>query len=337
MIRTASKIILVIILLVSGTAHAQLNMSGSDVNVSMNPSMPGTNQMVSVYLTSYILDINTSNITWRINGKTEKQGVGEKSFSFTTGGANTTTTLSVTIRTKDGETISKTIPVKPADVDLVWESGGFTPPFYKGKTLFAHQNRITFIAVPHIISNGVEVSAKNLTYSWKINGSVMEKASGYGKNSLVIESPLLSRGMSVEVTVTNPSTGASAFNRLSVEPVNPFISVYKKDPIYGIQFQKAWLNTTDLKDMIELELISIPFSFSVSDLYDTDLEYKWSINGGSVNQDFQSASQVFRKVEGVSGTANISLNVTHRKKILQTARNNFGIYFAEKTETNPSF
>src|SRR3989344_9700476 len=156
-----------------GIANAQLDaLPQTSLSVEMIPENPGPNTLVYVSVVSYATNINASKITWNVNGKTQKSGMGEKTFSFTTGDMNTTTTLEILVETQEGEGIEKTFIIKPVGVDLVWESDGFVPPFYKGKALFSHQNKITIIALPHILStSGVEIGAKNLIYTWKKNGT----------------------------------------------------------------------------------------------------------------------------------------------------------------------
>src|SRR5438477_595318 len=91
------------------TASAQVNVdTPTQVNVDMIPENPGPNTSVAVSLTSFATNINTANITWRVGGVSKQSGKGSKSFTFTTGDINTTTTLDITIYTEEGETVTKT-------------------------------------------------------------------------------------------------------------------------------------------------------------------------------------------------------------------------------------
>jgi hypothetical protein len=55
-------------------------------------------------LVSYVTDINLADITWKVNGKTIKNGIGEKIFDFNMGTDSQTTVVEVTIKTKDSGT-----------------------------------------------------------------------------------------------------------------------------------------------------------------------------------------------------------------------------------------
>ncbi len=324
-------LLFVCILGFSGVARAQLNsLSQTDINVDMVPQNPGPNQMVSISLTSYSTNINAANITWKVNGKTQKTGVGEKLFSFKTGDMNVKTTLDISVQTIEGEVIKKTLIIEPSGVDLIWQSYGFVPPFYKGKSIFSHQNKITFIAVPHITSgSGAEIPAKNLIYKWKNNGTVIDNLSGYGKNTYTFVSSLISRPMDIEVEVSSQTAGSTGYASINVNPTEPSVIFYAKDPLYGIEFQKALRDAIRLDASKELTVLGVPFFFGTTGLSDPNLSYKWSINGSPINNGSNSGTQVFRQSEGTSGTSNISLSIESGNKILQSASGSFNLTFGE--------
>lgn len=317
-----------------GVADAQLsNLPQTEIVVQMIPENPKPNDTVSVLVNSYATNIDTAKITWKINGKTMKSGTGEKNFSFKVGGMNTTTTLGIVIETSGGETINKTYNIKPTSVDLIWESEGFVPPFYKGKSLFSHQNKITITAVPHITnSSGQEIGAYNLVYKWKKNGSVIDGASGFGKNSYSFISSLISRPFSIEVDVSTVDSDATGYARIDLAPSEPFVLFYKKDPIYGIEFQKALQNNVELKNSVEITTIGIPMFFGTTDPNAPELNYKWYINGTPIDSGSGLSTQVFRQKEGTSGTSNISLSIENSKKILQYASGNFNLMFGSSNQ-----
>lgn len=321
------------------TVNAQVGgISSDDVNVNMIPNSPKANEQVAIRLTSYILDLDSSTITWQLNGKTEASGKGIKNFNFTTGDINTNTTVLITVRTKDGQTVQKTLRIKPTDVDLVWQSESYVPPFFKGKALFSHQNKITFIAIPHMTnSSGVEINPKNLIYKWTKNGVVMENDSGYGKNTFTFVSPLVSRDLDVNVQVTSPDTTSIGFARIDVKPTEPTLIIYRKNPLYGIEFQKGLTGNIKLTDSKEVVVIGIPFYFGATNTNSSDLVYKWSINGVKIDNGQNTNMQVFRQKEGTSGVSNISLSIENTDKILQLANNKFNLEFGETITNTSSF
>lgn len=317
-----------------GVANAQFGtLPQTDVGIDMVPPNPGPGEVVYVSATSYGTDLNSANFTWMINGKTQKFGVGEKSFSFTTGDINTTTVLDISIETRSGEIIRKNFRVRPVSIDLIWESEGFVPPFYKGKALFSHQNKVTVIAQPHIISsNGQEIGAKNLIYTWKKNGSVIESASGFGKNIYSFVSPLISRPSKIEVEVSTVDDTRKGYSSITLNPTEPSILFYKKDPVNGIEFQKSLQNTAELLNSKEVTVVSVPLFFGTETPNDGSLSFRWFINGSLVKDTPNQSVQVFRPIEGTSGTAKISLSIENNRKILQSASNNFNLNFGNSND-----
>lgn len=301
----------------------------SEVNIKMVPETPKAGDSVYVYLTSFATNIDSATITWKVNNKTIKTGVGEKIFNFTMGPEGQVTTLDIVVRTTDSVTIQRNIKIRPASVDLVWESHGFVPPFYKGKALFAHQNKVTVIALPNITGqNGSTLNPKNLVYRWKRNGSVIESASGYGKNSITLEGSIISRPVTVTVEVGSDSFG-EAYNSIVLRPIEPELILYKNDPIYGIEFQKALSTNEVLKNSNEISIFSSPFFFDSNDSKSGYLVYNWAINGSKINGN-GSPSQVFRQIEGTSGTSRVSLSVENPSKPLQFTSKSVDLTFNNK-------
>jgi hypothetical protein len=311
--------------------HAQLdNTSLTNINVSLVPENPKPGDTIYVSLVSYSTDINAAKITWSINGKAQKSGVGQKTFTFTAGGMNESQTLDISIITAEGEDIEKSYTIKPSSVDLLWESSSFTPAFYKGKAMFSHQNVISFIALPHITDgSGREIGAKNLIYRWKKNGTVMDSDSGYGKNVFIMTGSLISRPLDIEVDVTSQDNLESGYARTIVNPVEPEILFYEKNPLYGIEFQKSLRGSIDLSEP-EIAVIGMPLFFGTKTLYAPELKYVWKINGTPIDDDTSQTIRVFRQKEGVTGKATIGLSLENTRKILQYTSSSFDLSFGFK-------
>ena len=300
----------------------------ADIAVEFSPSAPGPNQTVKAVASSYSVDLNSSKITWSVNGKTKAGGTGMTGFSFTTGSTGQTTTIDVTISTLNGQIINKTFSIKPADVDLIWQADSYTPPFYEGKALFGHEELLEFVAIPHILnSNGAEIPASQLIYKWTRNDTVLGDFSGYGKNTYTKLDPIISVPVDMQVEVTTQDGTGIADAETIATPVDPQIVFYRRDPLYGIQFQSAAPSSLALTGN-EMEILAAPFYFAKDDITAGNLQYAWSINGQTIDNDLSKTDRVFRPVSGASGTSNISLSVSNPNKILQTANNNFNLSFS---------
>ncbi len=312
-----------------GPVNAQQESGlGPDMDVTIVPENPKPNEVVFVSVVSYNTNINAAVISWSINGKLQKTGIGEKTFQFTVGGLGAETILEVTAKTADGQTIQRTLGITPTEVELIWQSEGSVPPFYKGKTLFAHQNKITFVATPHIVgSGGKEISPKNLIYEWKRNGTVMDDDSGYGKNTYTTTGSLISRSLTVDVSVREVGGDRTGHARISASPTEPSVLLYSKKPLYGIEFQKALSGSVSLTNSKEILLVGVPLFFGINKKASPDVSYTWSINGVKIDTDTTQTERVFRQKEGTKGTSNISLSIENSNKILQYATSKFNLSF----------
>ncbi len=332
-----SYLILAFVLILPIQVFGQIPGIGNDVDITPEiiPRNPGANETVTINLVSYTTNIDAANVTWTVDGKRAASGVGQKRFQFKTQDFGSETILDIKIVASDGQTSEYSYNFRPAKVDVVWQADSLVPPFYKGKALFSHQNKITFIAIPHLYdNNGKEIDPSNLVYKWSINDNADPNNSGYGKYTYTTTGSLISRPITVKVEVTSQSNSSLAFGFTNITPVDPFIAFYEKNPLYGIQFQKALTNTIEMPDLKEINVFSFPFySGSPAPTY-PDLTYKWSVNGVSISNSPVKNIQVFRRKEGSTGTAKISLSIENTSKILQYASSNFSIIFKDNENTN---
>lgn len=312
-------------------ANAQLNvgLSSSDISVTLNPENPGPNQVVGISIESFAMDLNSANIVWLVNGKKTLSGIGQKQLTVTTGKLGQKTSVNISISSQTG-TIEKNFSITPTSVDLIWETDTYTPPFFKGKPLFTAESAITFIAIPHIMRNGVEINPLNLIYKWSNNGTVYGDQGGYGKNNLTIVGSILPRPMDIVVEATDPQSGNMASGEIVIAPLTPFVLFYKNNPLYGVEYQRALAGTYSLSER-EIEVTAVPYYFAVNSSFDNNLTYEWKINGVPINDDQNSASKVFRQVGDVFGTSNISLFVSQSDKMFQNGKQNVLINFQKQT------
>lgn len=118
-------------------AEMQIEVQEGEIEVKTNPSNPQPYQNVTITLSSYATDLNKAIISWQGESGTLISGIGKTSYSFTAGGPNTTTIFSINIKpTGSMSTITKRVVIAPSEIEIMWEAvDGYTPPFYKGKSL----------------------------------------------------------------------------------------------------------------------------------------------------------------------------------------------------------
>lgn len=299
----------------------------TNVSISLNPEIPGPNQNTSAEVISFEINLDKATIVWRINGSVVSSGIGRKRIIFQTGNLNTTTNLSLTITTAEGIVISRQITIRPTSVDVIWEAETYTPPFFKGKALFSHESMITFTAIPNLTGqNGSTPSPQNLIYTWKRNGSALPDFSGYGRNTYKYKSGIISRPVQIEVIVTSPNSDALGRGFATVNPIDPLVIFYEKNPLYGIMFNKSLSGNISLDNKEEIEIVALPLFFSGKNL-SNDIIYDWKINRSIIDGKTLERSKIFRPIENSSGSSNISVSAQNTNGILQTAENSFNLRF----------
>jgi hypothetical protein len=109
-------------------------------------------------------------------------------------------------------------------------------------------------------------------------------------------------------------------------PGQPLVLMYKNDPLYGVQYEKAITDTFSLTGS-ELDITAIPYYFSINSIYSNSIVYDWKINGVSLSDGLNNPTKAFRKIGDVSGTSNISLSVNRNDTMFQNANQNIIINF----------
>jgi hypothetical protein len=301
--------------------QAQVNIiTDSGITLILFPAIPGPNQQVMATLESSTLDLDTSTISWSVNGTIMKKALGEKRFSFSTGALGSRLLVTATINSTNG-TFSKSEVINVGSVDLLWQGGGYTAPFYKGKAMWGNQTPLSLLAIP-----SVGRAASSLIYKWSVNGKVLANSSGVGKNSLTIADSILGLARTVKVDVLRDQDTVLATASLSLTPSSPNVLVYELNPLYGYLFQDEISDTYKMREK-EVTFAAFPFFFSTPSRSDANMEYSWRTNSGTAET---KSLSTYRAPENAEGSSNVSLTVTNPVKITQSASKKFQVEFDNK-------
>lgn len=308
-------------------SHAQIPTSIDGVQIDTYPTFPAPNDSVKVSVESYSTDLNSASIIWLVDGKEFAKGVGRKSIDLTSPALGKTRNIISVIMTVEGREVRKVLSLKSGGVDLIWESGGHTPPLYKGKAQFAYENEIRVIAIPHLAGiNGTEINPETLVYKWTLNDKVVQDQSGYGKQTLTIQTEI-PRPINIEVEVSTKNGSDKATKTLSLTPTDPSVSFYQEDPLYGVLYNKAITNRISFTDQ-ELNIVAVPYTFNVSKA--SPVTFLWSINNIERKDLSTNESIVLRTKGDTAGSSNISLEIKSVDSILQRAQNAISVQFSKK-------
>ncbi|MFA6095968.1 MAG: hypothetical protein WC767_03980, partial [Candidatus Paceibacterota bacterium] len=276
--------------------------------------------------------IDSSLVTWTVNGKEVKSGIGEKEITVVAGRLGSVIRVDAKVSKPGQAAVTETVIIRPATVDLIWESDSYVPPFYKGKALASYNGSFRVTAIPEFVNeSGVKIPAKELVYTWKKDGEVQGADSGYGKNSFISsKTSYLKQNVEIAVEVSAPRDNIVGGANTTITPVAPKVAFYEESPLYGTLFDKAIGPNFYLMNE-ELSLVAEPYFFSVGDRESPALSYIWKVNGVSVPEFSDEAAITLRRENGEAGLSRIGLVVQNRQKVLQGAKGNISVTFDEIT------
>jgi len=317
------------ITLIASCAHAQVPTGVGSINLVVSTNNPAPGDSVTITAESYTADMNSSKITWTVNGKATEQGIGAATLTLTAPALGKHLTVNVSAVTSSGAVINETTTVSSGVVDMVLENSGYVPPFFAGKIAPSYQNEITIIAIPHLAnSSGAEYDPSSLVYQWKKNGSVLQDQSGYGKQSITLTGDLLPRAYTVNVLVTTRDGATQSAGYITVSPQSPSIVFYSNDALYGPLYNKSVPADIRIGSQKEVSVLAVPFGFDKPVDGLGDLSFSWSINGVGHPELDSGDSVTLRAPTDQAGSSNISLSIANAQKILQGVQDSFSVNFA---------
>ncbi len=319
------------------STNAQISMPIDGVNIQTNIDYPKPGQKVEVSLESFNVDLNSSSIVWIVGGKIQTQGVGLTKTTITTPSIGSKLEVRADVKMANGREVKKIITIQSSSVDMIWEAGGYAPPFYKGKVPFSYQNTLKVIAIPHLSDNSKnEIDPKNLVYSWKLGGKYIDglEGKGYGMQSIVIPADDLPRNLDITVDVTNKEQTLHTASAMTINPDKPSIAFYEEDSLYGTMFNKLLAGNVALNNT-EMKVLAVPFGFNI---LNKDISYIWSINNMEQKDLLENRSITIRTKGDRDGNSNINLQIINQDDILQGADAGFTVYFSKaKSNSDISF
>lgn len=303
------------------SVHAQVSsaINQNDITVKVNPQIPGPNEDTTITLSSFIINLDKSDVQWIVDGKSVRSGTGDKSFMVTTGGVGSTITVVAIIKTPNTPTITKQVILRPAEIDILWEAiDSYVPPFYRGKTMPASESRIKVAAIPNMKNaTGGALKSTDLVYTWKRNFSTIQANSGFAKNSFTFTNSYLNPKEDISVIVSGVSNNTTADASITITPVAPKILFYEQSPLYGTRYQTA-LTQAFTMNTNETGLVAEPYYFSSKNISNPDLTYAWTVNNSKVTSPYPKNILPVQKGT-TGGSAKVNLSIESMSKLFQTA------------------
>ncbi|MEK7641994.1 MAG: hypothetical protein AAB365_03320 [Patescibacteria group bacterium] len=314
-------------------AQVPITVGGLDVSVSNENPAPG--QTVILRARSYTIDINTSVVSWSVNGKQVQSGIGLTTLEIIAPVLGKKFVVTVSAATTEGRTVTASVTIGSGSVDMITETDGYAPTFFRGKLGTVYQNTVKVIAVPHLAdADGVEYDPKTLIYQWKKNERVIEEQSGYGKQSVSILGDIVPRPYTVSVSVWPRDNSARAQGIAYVTMESPTVGFYIDDPLYGPLFNKMIGAVVNIGSEKETSVLAVPYGFNRPISSIGSLAFSWVINGIRRDELSSNQSVVLRAPEGSAGSSSITLGIKNAAKILQGASGGFSAAFSQEKSSS---
>lgn len=199
-------------------------------------------------------------------------------------------------------------------VDLIIEPNTYIPPFYQGKPYFPPEGSGKVIAIPSITIDGKEEPLGNLYFKWKINGLFPENGSGFGKNSILINSriPIADIPVSIEILDVNMKPIIKKDSQIKLGKTK--VLFYENSPLYGLLLNKS-ISNIDIASREEIKITALPYFFSNW----SKLKYDWTINNQTVPSLASNEILLKQSENETSGSSQLLLSVRNPQKLLQSS------------------
>lgn len=294
-------------------AHAQSSFTDTQdtISIAMRPEHPAPGESVHLSATSLQTDLERSDVTWYADNKVLAQGPGMKDSVLTAGPLGSETDIFVVANSADGTSASGKAFIRPTELDLLWESDSYVPPFYRGRAIPSAGTMLHLQAIPRFkAQEGTMVSERDIVYTWKRNGVVQQSASGRGKSYAQLPAPVLFGVDTIEVDASSLDGSLEAQGQVVVPSAEPTLALYEDHPLFGTMYHQALTAQTFISDS-EMTFAAVPYFAQAQSPSDPRLIYNWKVNGRSVPAVDSNSSKLTINATGSSGLARIELLLTH--------------------------
>jgi len=297
--------------------------SGFGTTIRSTPSNPQPYEIFNVGLSSSETDLSRANISWYINNSLGLTGIGKIGFSSQTGPVGTQFNIRAVIETVGGGEIEKSIIVRPQGIDLLWSAHTYTPPFYKGLPLASSASYVIITAIPDMVdAAGNKIKPEELVYTWSQSGIVLGSASGYGKQTVVLENAqLLQNKLTVNVAVSSLNNTVAANGAITIPLSTPEVIFYNKHSLDGVLYNQSLERPVVGSE--EFVVRAEPYYFSKDDVANKRLSYLWEVSGIEINTSkFPNKNEIAFQSDGKEGEVYVEVNVLNDNlplRILQKA------------------
>ncbi len=326
------SLLLVVGLMAAPAAYAQT--VPDPVQYIVTPETPGANETVLIEVQGVGSFLGSADITWKQDGKTVKNGIGERNYTFVTGALGQKTSVTVAIDSSQGP-FTHTFTFNPSRINLLWEAYTTVPPLYKGKALYSAGSDYKVVAFPTVYSGTSRITSNALTYQWFYRDDLVPGVSGLGRFTFSRTGDQLQQSEDVAVDVYYGAAKVG-HGELSIPASDPFIQLYSRDALRGTLYDTALPAAISLIGR-EITIQAEPYYFSTATKKSGLIPFIWTLNGEPASGP-DSANGILTLRQSGSGTGSATIGVSMQNnnpdQFVQTAENSLHIEFGATQENS---
>lgn len=292
---------------------------------------PGPNETVYIEVNGVGSFLGNATITWSKDGTVVSSGVGQSTYSFTTGGIGQPTRIRVTINSATQGTITHEFIFNPSVVNMLWEADTTTPLMYTGKPLYSAGSRLAVFAYPTILIGGSLVPSNKLSFQWSHNDTKDTSQSGTGKYFYTFDGDqlLTEEHVTVDVYYSGIKVGRGD---ITIPAVSPQIISYVRDPLRGELLDTALPSAVSVSKK-EFTIQAEPYYFSKQAQQRGELQFSWDLNGNdATGPDASRGILTLRQTSNTPGAAQLTVSVqnTNIEAFVQAASQTLQIMLGQQ-------
>jgi len=297
-------------LLLAVSTHAQIDF-GVDFSISLTPAHPSPGEIVRLEVSSALLDLQIGEIIWYANEKEIARGPGKTTIELTAPALGAQTRVRALYIEEGFERAKADSTIRPVEIDLLWESDSYTPPWYKGRALPSAGTNVRLEAIPRFVrTDGTRVNSADIIFTWKRNGYAIPGTSGRSRSKVLIESPALFATDDISVEARSADGVFAGEASVRIPSSEPVLSLYENHPLFGVLHHNALSAANQLEEE-EISFTAIPYFADATSPRDQALVYEWRVSTNVIPNDPAQPNEITINAEGSSGNAQIDLSLSH--------------------------
>ncbi len=325
----AAALVLLFFFGASSAAYAQA--VPPPIQYVVTPETPGPKSPVIIEAQGVGSFLGDATITWTQDGKTVKQGVGERSYAFTTGVLGQKTVVEVVIDSSQGFFSSK-FTFNPSKINLLWEADTSVPKLYLGRALYSAGSNYKVVAFPTVYSGSSRIAPSALSYQWSYKGDSVPEASGLGRAIFSRTGDQLQAGeeIGLDVYYGTQKVGSAG---LTIPAVAPKLMLYPRDALRG-EILEAALPAAISLTASEITVQAEPYYFANAGLKTAQAPFAWTINGtAATGPDSAQGILTLRATGSGQGEAQIGVSIQNNNpdQFVQSASASLRLVFGVQT------